>query len=47
VFASEATFCVVLINYWAKDAVPDAALRMSLFFIATVFSDTKFWKSLK
>lgn len=46
-FASEATFCVVLINYWAKDAVPEAALRMPFFFIATVFSDTNFWKSLK
>ncbi|KAF3402921.1 putative histidine permease [Talaromyces pinophilus] len=27
VFAAEATFSVVLINYWARDAVPEAALH--------------------
>ncbi|KAE8552195.1 hypothetical protein EYB25_006089 [Talaromyces marneffei] len=32
VVASEATFCVVLINYWAKDSVPEAAL-LTIFLI--------------
>lgn len=33
VFASEATFFVILVNYWAEGAVPDAALRKYLFYI--------------
>lgn len=30
VFASEGTFFVVLVNYWAGGAVPEGALCMSL-----------------
>lgn len=34
VFASEATFFVILVNYWAEGVVPDAALRKFSFYIA-------------
>jgi hypothetical protein len=30
VFASEATFFVVLVDYWAEGVIPEAAVRMSL-----------------
>lgn len=33
VFASEATFFVILVNFWAGGAVPDAALRKYLFYV--------------
>lgn len=35
VFASEATFFVILVNYWAGGTVPDAALRK--YSLCTVF----------
>ncbi|OQD71425.1 hypothetical protein PENPOL_c001G08299 [Penicillium polonicum] len=45
VFASEATFFVILVNYWAGGAVPDAAL-LSIFLViclAVFFMPNKFF----
>ncbi|CRL29437.1 Amino acid/polyamine transporter I [Penicillium camemberti] len=36
VFASEATFFVILVNYWAEGAVPDAALLFLFIFITLI-----------
>jgi yeast amino acid transporter len=36
VFAAEATFFVVLVDFWAEGAVPMAALRMLYYLIPTV-----------